>query len=92
MKFRGICSLVVCVAMGCVESLPDAPPEMNLAQEQSLVENNVQLEIDHINADTKLTASQKENRIKQVRQGAEGYLKAFAESKKVRDEQYGSTP
>src|SRR5262249_21221005 len=73
---------------GCEASLPDAPPLMDAEAEKVLVEKNLQIEIDSINSDSQLSPAEKEKKIKQAKKGSEGYMKAFMESKRARDEQY----
>ncbi|WP_013629277.1 hypothetical protein [Rubinisphaera brasiliensis] len=77
---------------GCMESLPDAPPAMDLEAEKQIVRKNVQAEIDYIQADSRLSEAEKQTKIEEIKRGSEGYLKNFAEAKKARDEHYGATP
>ena len=87
---RFLILLMLLTAVGCGSGLPNAPPPMDLESEKKLMEKNAKLEIDHINADSSLSDTEKEKRINQVHRGTEGYLKTFAKSKEERDREYGT--
>jgi len=75
---------------GCWQaSLPDAPPEFNLKEEQATVQKNVEAQIAHVRNDPGLTEEEKERKVAEIRQGAEGYMESFKHSKEVRDQYYG---